>query len=92
MLEFLTGSGLAAAAGMNAYIPLLVVGLANRFFPDAMQLPDGWAWLSNGWVLGIVAVLLVIEVVADKIPAVDTVNDWIQTMNRLGKLYRAVKK
>ena len=82
MLEFLTGSGLAAAAGMNAYIPLLVVGLANRFFPDAMQLPDGWAWLSNGWVLGIVAVLLVIEVVADKIPAVDSVNDVLQSIVR----------
>ncbi len=82
MLEFLTGSGLAAAAGMNAYIPLLVVGVANRFFPDAMQLPDGWAWLSNGWVLGIVAVLLVVEVVADKIPAVDSVNDVLQSVVR----------
>jgi hypothetical protein len=82
MLEFLTGSGLAAAAGMNAYIPLLVVGLANRFFPDVMALPEGWAWLSNGWVLGIVAVLLVIEVVADKIPAVDSVNDVLQTIVR----------
>jgi hypothetical protein len=82
VLEFLTGSGLAAAAGMNAYIPLLVVGVANRFFPDAMQLPDGWAWLSNGWVLGIVAVLLVVEVVADKIPAVDSVNDVLQSVVR----------
>ncbi|MGC5075905.1 DUF4126 domain-containing protein [Agrococcus sp. DT81.2] len=82
MLEFLTGSGLAAAAGMNAYIPLLVVGVANRFFPDALQLPDGWAWLSNGWVLGIVAVLLVVEVVADKIPAVDSVNDVLQSVVR----------
>lgn len=82
MLELLTGTGLAAAAGMNAYIPLLVVGVANRFFPDAMQLPDGWAWLSNGWVLGIVAVLLVVEVVADKIPAVDSVNDIIQSVVR----------
>jgi hypothetical protein len=82
MLEFLTGSGLAAAAGMNAYIPLLVVGLANRFFPDALALPEGWAWISNWWVLGILAVLLVVEVVADKIPAVDSVNDVIQTIVR----------
>lgn len=82
MLEFLTGSGLAAAAGMNAYIPMLAVGLANRFFPDAMALPDGWAWLSNWWVLGIIAVLLVVEIVADKIPAVDSVNDVIQTIVR----------
>ncbi|SFS18496.1 protein of unknown function [Agrococcus baldri] len=82
MLEFLTGSGLAAAAGMNAYIPMLAVGLANRFFPGAMALPDGWAWISNWWVLGILAVLLVVELVADKIPAVDSVNDVIQTIVR----------
>jgi hypothetical protein len=82
MLEFLTGSGLAAAAGMNAYIPLLVVGLADRLFPGLLALPEGWAWLSNWWVLGIVAVLLVIEVVADKIPAVDSVNDVLQTIVR----------
>lgn len=82
MLEALTGLGLATAAGMNAYIPLLVVGIANRFFPDVLQLPDGWAWLSNGWVLGIVAVLLVVEVVADKIPAVDSVNDVLQSIVR----------
>lgn len=82
MLEFLTGSGLAAAAGMNAYIPLLVVGVANRFFPDALALPEGWAWISNWWVLGIIAVLLVVEIVADKIPAVDSVNDVIQTIVR----------
>jgi hypothetical protein len=82
MLEFLTGSGLAAAAGMNAYIPMLAIGLANRFFPDAMALPEGWAWISNWWVLGILAVLLVVEIVADKIPAVDSINDVVQTVVR----------
>lgn len=81
MLEFLTGTGLAAAAGLNAYIPLLVVGLSSRFL-DWVQLPSAWAWLENEWVLVILGVLFVIEIVADKIPAVDTVNDWIQTIIR----------
>lgn len=80
MLEVLTGTGLAAAAGLNAYIPLLVMGLAARF--DWIGLPSGWTWLSNEWVLVIIGVLLVIEVVADKVPAVDSVNDWIQTVVR----------
>ncbi|AYF99071.1 DUF4126 domain-containing protein [Protaetiibacter intestinalis] len=80
MLELLTGTGLAAAAGLNAYIPLLVMGLAARF--DLVGLPSGWTWLSNEWVLVIIAVLLVVEVIADKVPAVDTVNDWIQTVIR----------
>ncbi|QNO36346.1 DUF4126 domain-containing protein [Protaetiibacter sp. SSC-01] len=80
MLELLTGAGLAAAAGLNAYIPLLVMGLAARF--DWIVLPGGWTWLSNEWVLVIIGVLLVVEIVADKVPAVDSVNDWIQTVVR----------
>lgn len=81
MLEVLTGSGLAVAAGLNAYVPLLVLGLAGRFL-DFVHLPDNWAWLSNPWVLVILGVLLVIEIVADKIPVVDSVNDWLQTIVR----------
>jgi hypothetical protein len=81
MLELLTGTGLAAAAGLNAYIPLLVVGLSSRFL-DWIQLPPAWAWLENGWVMAVLGVLFVIEVIADKIPIVDTVNDWIQTVIR----------
>jgi hypothetical protein len=81
MLEILTGSGLAVAAGLNAYIPLLVLGLAGRFL-DFVHLPDQWTWLSNPWVLAILGVLLIIEIVADKIPVVDSINDWIQTIVR----------
>ena len=80
-MEWLTGLGLASAAGLNAYIPLLAMGLLARF-TDLVNLPAGWAWLENGWVIGIVAVLLVIEIVADKIPALDSVNDVIQTFVR----------
>jgi Domain of unknown function (DUF4126) len=80
-VELLTGFGLATAAGLNAYIPLLALGLLSRF-TDLVTLPHGWAWLENGWVMTIVAVLLVIEVVADKIPALDSVNDAIQTFVR----------
>jgi hypothetical protein len=81
LLELLAGTGLAAAAGLNAYIPLLLLGLAGRFV-DFVELPAGWAWLENEWVLGIIGLLLVIEIIADKIPAVDTVNDWLQTIVR----------
>ncbi|TDE92569.1 DUF4126 domain-containing protein [Occultella glacieicola] len=81
MLEVLTGSGLAFAAGLNAYIPLLVMGLLARF-TDLLILPPAWAWLANDWVLVILGVLLVVEVVADKLPAVDHVNDVLQTFVR----------
>ncbi|MCW3818721.1 DUF4126 domain-containing protein [Micromonospora sp. DR5-3] len=81
MLEVLTGSGLAASAGLNAYIPLLLMGLLARY-TDLVDLPSGWQWLGNGWVILILAVLLTIEVVADKVPVVDHVNDVVQTVVR----------
>jgi hypothetical protein len=80
-VELLTGFGLATAAGLNAYIPLLALGLLSRY-TDLVALPHGWAWLENGWVMAIVAVLLVIEIVADKVPALDSVNDMVQTFVR----------
>ncbi|HEY7271741.1 MAG TPA: DUF4126 domain-containing protein [Actinoplanes sp.] len=81
MLEALTGTGLAASAGLNAYIPLVMMGLLARY-TNAIDLPSGWQWLSNGWVLIILIVLLAIEVVADKVPVVDHFNDVVQTVVR----------
>jgi hypothetical protein len=81
MLAALTGLGLSTAAGLNAYIPLLTVGLIANF-TDQIRLPQEFAWLSNGWVLGIIGVLLLAEVVLDKVPVVDSVNDMIQTVVR----------
>lgn len=81
MLEVLTGSGLALSAGLNAFIPLLAMGAIGRY-TDLVTLPAEWQWLENGWVLIVLAVLLVLEVVADKVPAVDHVNDVIQTLVR----------
>lgn len=80
-MELMTGFGLASAAGLNAYIPLLSMGLLSRY-TNLVNLPTGWSWLENGWVLGIVAVLLIVEIVADKIPALDSINDAIQTFVR----------
>lgn len=81
MEQLLTGLGLATAAGLNAYIPMLMLGLLARF-TALVDLPGGWSWLENGWVLTIVGVLLVVEIVADKVPALDSVNDAVQTFVR----------
>ena len=81
MEQLLTGLGLSTAAGLNAYIPMLMLGLLARF-TDIVNLPAGWNWMENGWVLGILAVLLVVEIVADKVPALDSINDTVQTFVR----------
>jgi hypothetical protein len=81
VFEVLTGTGLAASAGLNAYIPLLTMGLLARY-TDAIELPSSSAWLANGWTLSILALLLAVEVVADKVPVVDHLNDVVQTFVR----------
>jgi hypothetical protein len=81
VIEFIVGSSLAAAAGLNAWMPLFLLGLADRFLP-AVELPTGWSWLSSDLALWIVGALLVFEIVADKIPALDSVNDLIQSIIR----------
>ncbi len=81
MLAALTGMGLSAAAGLNAYIPFLVVALIARF-TDYITLPVGYEWIESSWAIGIGAALLLAEVILDKIPAVDTINDTIQTFIR----------
>lgn len=81
MIELLTGASLASAAGLNAYVPLLVLGLADRF-TTLVELPTAWSWLSGWPALVILGVLLVVEVVADKVPVVDSVNDVLQTVVR----------
>jgi hypothetical protein len=61
--QLLTGFGSATAAGLNAYIPMLMLGLLARF-TDVITLPHGWSWLENGWVLAIVVPLLMLVVAA----------------------------
>jgi hypothetical protein len=81
VLAALTGMGLSAAAGLNAYIPFLVVALIARF-TDYITLPVGYEWIESNWAIGIGAALLLAEIILDKIPAVDTINDTIQTFIR----------
>jgi Domain of unknown function (DUF4126) len=81
VLAVFTAFGLSSAAGLNAYVPLLVVALLARF-TDLITLSPPWDTLESWWVIGVLAVLLLVEIVADKIPAVDTANDTIQTFVR----------
>ena len=81
MLASLTGLGLSAAAGLNAYIPLLLVGVLARF-TDVLTLPEPYRWIQSGWAIAVVSVLLVAELVLDKVAVVDHVNDVIQTLVR----------
>lgn len=81
MLSVITGSLLALSAGLNAYVPLLALGLLARFTP-IISLPQSWEWVTSTPALLIVGILLLLEILVDKVPALDTVNDVIQTAVR----------
>jgi hypothetical protein len=84
-MDLLTGIfsafGLSASAGLNAYIPLLVISLVARF-SNLIQLSSPWDTLTNGWVIALLVILSVVEFFADKVPAVNHINDAIQTFVR----------
>jgi len=73
--------GLSASAGLNAYIPLLVVSLMAKF-TNLIELAEPWNALESWWTIGVLAVLGTVELVADKVPVVDQVNDAVQTFIR----------
>ncbi len=78
--------GLSTSAGLNAYIPLLVVAVAGRLSIiaewDLIKLSEPWDTLTSWWIIGLLLVLLIVEMTVDKIPAADTVNDIVQTAIR----------
>ena len=76
-----TAFGLSASAGLNAYIPLLLVGVIGRY-TDLMKLNAPWDTLSNPWIILMLSGLVIVEMLADKIPAVNHLNDLIQTLIR----------
>ncbi|GLY28188.1 DUF4126 domain-containing protein [Kineosporia sp. NBRC 101731] len=81
MIAALTGSGLAAAAGLNAWIPFVLVAMVARL-TEVIALPTEYDWVTSNWAIGIGALLLVAELVLDKVPVVDHMNDVVQTLVR----------
>jgi hypothetical protein len=80
-LNIFSAFGLSASAGLNAYIPLLIVALLAKF-TTLIQLSKPWDVLTSWWVIGVLVLLSVIEFFADKVPAVNHINDVIQTFIR----------
>lgn len=81
ILGIFSAFGLSASAGLNAYIPLLVVALLARF-TDLLKLQQPWDALSSWWIIGLLVILSLIEFFADTTPAVNHINDIIQTFIR----------
>ena len=72
--------GLSTAAGLNAYIPLLTVAImANR---HVIHLAPGYEVLAKPWCIAILICLLIVEIIVDKVPGADHINDMVHTLIR----------
>jgi hypothetical protein len=60
---------------------LLLVGLLARY-TNLLNLSQPWDTLANPWIILLLCFLVIIEMLADKVPAVNHVNDLIQTLIR----------
>ena len=82
ILSIFSAFGLSASAGLNAYIPLLVISLMARY-TDLITLSDPWDALTSWWIIGLLLVLSVVEFLVDKFPAVNHINDiFVQSFVR----------
>ena len=79
-LEIAMGICLAACAGLRAFLPLFVVGVAGRM--DWIPLSQNFGWLSSAPALVILGVAVATELIGDKIPIVDHFLDLLQTFVR----------
>jgi hypothetical protein len=70
IVNLFSAFGLSTAAGLNAYLPLLTVGLLARY-TNLIHLDGPYALLTNPIVLLVIAVLALLDFIGDKIPAVD---------------------
>lgn len=78
MLESLSlAAGLSWASRLRLYLTVFIAGMFQRM--GLVHLPDFLAVLGSPWVIGVAAVLAIVEFLADKIPAVDSLWDAMHT-------------
>jgi len=73
--------GAAWLSGIRLYSLVSILGLLGRY--GSLQLPGSLEILENPWVIGVSSALFVIEFVADKVPAIDSVWDAFHTFIRI---------
>lgn len=81
-LAVLLGLGLSASTGLNTFLPLLLLSAAARFNIAGIELGTRFDWLSSDTAIIVLIVASIVEIVADKVPAVDHFLDSIGTFVR----------
>jgi hypothetical protein len=72
------GVGLAAGAGLRAFLPPLVVGASARL--GWVSLPEHFGWLAGTPALIVFGVAVAVELAGDKVPVIDHGLDVLATV------------
>jgi len=70
LTSLLAAFGLSTASGINAFIPLLAIGIVSRF-TELINLSAPYDILEHPALLVTIGVLLALEFIGDKVPVVD---------------------
>jgi hypothetical protein len=71
LLAVLLGLGLSASTGLNTFLPLLLLSAAAHFHIAGIELGQRFHWLSTDIAMVVLIVASVVEIIGDKVPAVD---------------------
>lgn len=82
LLAALLGLGLSASTGLNTFLPLLLLSAAARFQIAGIELGQRFDWLSSDVAIIVLIIASIVEIVGDKVPAVDHFLDSIGTFVR----------
>ena len=82
ILSLLLGLGLSASTGLNTFLPLLLLAAAAKFHVAGIELGDRFQWLSSDAAIVVLIVACIVELIADKVPAVDHFLDSVGTFVR----------
>ncbi|HEX6083181.1 MAG TPA: DUF4126 domain-containing protein [Thermoanaerobaculia bacterium] len=81
-LGLLLGLGLSASTGLNTFLPLLLLSAAARFHIAGIELGSKFEWLTSDAAIITLIVACIVELIADKVPAVDHFLDSAGTFIR----------
>ncbi len=74
------GIAISAACGFRVFLPILIIGILERYGGDwelPLTVPEGLSWAGNGFVLLGLGVATVVEITAFYIPWLDSMLDTI---------------
>jgi len=81
IMSYLTAFGLATGAGGKAAIPLLALGVFH--YTPYFELSDRFAWIASPVVMTVLAVIMMVEIVADAHPELGRFADMAAYLPKL---------